>query len=284
MKNVLSNEIIRALVFTLLMPVYAFATTGTMIVTTNTVLTEDHFGNIVVSANGITLDCKDFKVKGSGTGYGIDIVGRSGVSVRFCHTENFGVGFRLQDSSNSILFKNSSTQNFSTTGGFYVKNCHGGIMISRNTSFRNIKGRGIAVENSSGVIVSKNDVHHNGFRGLQVGNSTGVLLEKNTVSDNGSAGVVIYQSSKITVEKNTVVNSAYEGFAIMGTKDSKFEKNKANDNNTFGFRVSGGSNNLFEKNTAFGNGSLDLQDYSCPTLANTWTSNLFDTASCPGIN
>jgi len=152
-------------------------------------LTEDHFGKIIINANGVTLDCKDFKITGTGTGYGVDIVGRSGVTVTQCHTANFGVGFRLQNSSNSVLEKNSSTQNFSTTGGFYVNNCHGGILITKNTSFRNIRGRGFAIQSSSGVVVSKNDALNNGFRGLQVGSSTDVLLEKNKVTNNGSAGI-----------------------------------------------------------------------------------------------
>jgi parallel beta-helix repeat protein len=284
MKDVLFANIVKILGFFFFTPIYAFATTGTMSITANTILTEDHFGKIIISANGVTLDCKNFKVVGTGTGHGIDIDGRLGVSVKFCHTQNFGVGFNLQNSSNTILFKNSSTQNFSTSGGFFIKNCHNRIMISRNTSFRNIRGRGFAIESSSGVIISKNNAHHNGFRGIQVGNSSNILLEKNEASNNGSAGVVIFNSFKITAEKNIVQKSTYEGFAILGTKDSKFEKNEAKNNNTYGFRVSGGSNNLFEKNTAYSNGVLDLLDSSCPSLSNTWISNSFNTANCLGIN
>jgi len=264
-------------------PIYAFATTGTRIITTNTVLTEDHIGKIVINADGVTLNCKDYKVKGTGTGYGIDVVGRSGVSVTHCHTENFGVGFRLQDSYNSDLTENSSTRNASTSGGFYVKSSHD-ILISKNTSFGNIRGRGFAVRNSRDLTLSKNDAHNNGFRGIDVGESTDIFIEKNTVTDNGSAGVVLYNCSRITVEKNTIENSAYQGFYLLNVKNSRFEKNKANKNNTYGFDVSGGSNNLFDKNTAKNNGSLDLQDSSCPSLANIWTSNLFGTANCAGIN
>jgi len=283
-KEVLSKNILGLLGFLLLMPVCVFATTGTMVITTNTVLTEDHVGKIVINANGVTLNCKDYKVKGAGTGYGIDVVGYSGITITECHTGNFGVGFRLQNSSNSTLTKNSSTQNESTSGGFYVKNSHGGIMISKNNSFGNIRGRGFAVRDSSGVTLSKNTAHQNGFRGIDVGTSTDIFIEKNKVTNNGSAGIVLYSCSNITVEKNTTENSSYEGFALLNVRNSKFEKNNANNNNTYGFRVSGGSNNVFEKNTAYGNGSLDLNDSSCPNLANTWTSNLFNSANCPGIN
>jgi hypothetical protein len=35
----------------------ASATSGTLVITSNTTLTEDHTGNIVIGADGVTLDC-----------------------------------------------------------------------------------------------------------------------------------------------------------------------------------------------------------------------------------
>jgi len=284
----------------------ALGTTGTLNITADMQLVEDHFGNIVIAADGIKLDCARYTVQGSGTGFGIDIVGRTGVTVNNCHVEKFGVGFRLENSSNTTLSNNSATLSNSTSGGFLIRNCHGGIKIEKNESFRNKKGRGFALRNSSGVVMEKNDAHNNGFRGFDVGTSSKITLEKNEAADNGSAGIVVYSSSKITMIKNDVTNSAFEGFALLGVSASRFEKNTANHNNTFGIRVSGGSANTFEKNTtnnngragiylqstgntlekntAMGSGSnFDLQDTSCPTPANTWINNQFGTANCPAI-
>jgi len=42
----------------------AHASSGTMVITTDTTLTEDHQGNILVSANKVTLDCAGHVVSG----------------------------------------------------------------------------------------------------------------------------------------------------------------------------------------------------------------------------
>jgi hypothetical protein len=39
-----------------LMPTVS-ATSGTLVITSNTTLTEDHAGEIVIAADGVTLDC-----------------------------------------------------------------------------------------------------------------------------------------------------------------------------------------------------------------------------------
>ena len=42
----------------------AFGTAGTMVVSTDTTLTEDHQGQIVVNGSGVTLDCAGHRVTG----------------------------------------------------------------------------------------------------------------------------------------------------------------------------------------------------------------------------
>jgi len=64
----------------------ARASSGTMVITTDTTLTEDHQGNILVNANKVTLDCAGHTVSGPGVpGFngGIEVAGGlSGVTVR----------------------------------------------------------------------------------------------------------------------------------------------------------------------------------------------------------
>ncbi len=50
-----------------LLPIPAHATTGTMIINSNTKLTEDHTGDIIIAADDVTLNCKGHKVIGPGS-------------------------------------------------------------------------------------------------------------------------------------------------------------------------------------------------------------------------
>ena len=56
----------------------------TLTITSNTKLTQDHWGAIVIAANRVTLDCANHLVTGSGTGNVILIDGHSGVTVKNC--------------------------------------------------------------------------------------------------------------------------------------------------------------------------------------------------------
>jgi hypothetical protein len=67
----------------------AGATSGTMTITTDTVLTEDHDGVIVIAADGVTLDCAGFTVTGfPDLWYTILVPGRDDVTVRNCNVTN----------------------------------------------------------------------------------------------------------------------------------------------------------------------------------------------------
>ena len=54
----------------------------TLIVTADTTLTEDHDGNVVLDADGVTLDCNGRTVTGADAGIGILLVERNGVTVQ----------------------------------------------------------------------------------------------------------------------------------------------------------------------------------------------------------
>jgi len=56
----------------------ASATTGTLAITGDTTLTEDHLGNVVVAADGVTLDCAEHSISGGGFA-GIRVDFRRGV-------------------------------------------------------------------------------------------------------------------------------------------------------------------------------------------------------------
>ena len=59
------------------LPATASATSGEMHVTQNTVLTEDHSGEIVIDADNVTLDCAGHLVTGTGIWFVILVDGHT---------------------------------------------------------------------------------------------------------------------------------------------------------------------------------------------------------------
>ena len=90
----------------------ASATSGTLVITSNTLLTEDHQGSIVVARNGVTLDCAGHTISGAGagSGAGVDLSGRNSVTVLNCEVANFDFGFLLVRTQSSTL-KSSIAEN-----------------------------------------------------------------------------------------------------------------------------------------------------------------------------
>jgi len=210
-------------------------TTGTLIITEDTTLTEDHLDRIVVVANGVTLDCKGFSVTGSGrfSGVGISIFS-TGVTIKECHVSNFFEGFRLHpSSSDNILIRNTANNNFSN--GFAIQTSSRNI-FKKNTSNDNgvnftFGGAGFAFDSSSDNVLKQNTSTGNITNGFAFGHSfgpspsTGNVLEKNTAIDNGNWGFVLVSgASNNVLKKNTSTNNSIDGFNLQSSHGNILEK------------------------------------------------------------
>ena len=92
-----------------LLPGQALANgTATMRVTSNTTLTDDFVGSVVIARDGVTLDCQGHSIIGNGNGRGVLVDKRSGVTVRNCDVSNFVTGFVVASTSQSTFEYNSS--------------------------------------------------------------------------------------------------------------------------------------------------------------------------------
>lgn len=54
-------------------------------IATDTTLNEDHHGQVLISADNVTLDCAGHDVVGTGDLTGVSLHGRTGVRVRNCN-------------------------------------------------------------------------------------------------------------------------------------------------------------------------------------------------------
>ena len=151
-------------------------TVGTLFLTEDTTLTENHEGNIIVDANDVTLDCHGFTVSGTGSGNGIELTNRSGVRVRRCNVQGFTVGFSITGSSNNRFEENMSENN--VRNGFQ-------ILFSSNNMFKeNMSGNnvlnGFRIAGSSSNTFTKNISGNNDLRGFSLSVSSSNTFTENT--------------------------------------------------------------------------------------------------------
>src|SRR2546426_699893 len=217
---------------------------GTLIITSNTTLTENHHGTIVIDADNVTLDCAGDTVFGPGEpGYSGGInVGylRTGVTVTQCTVTGFDV--------NGIFAAAASN-------GRYEAN-----IIYGNAA------NGMHLDNGSNNIVVGNTSRSSGGIGIVLTRSSGSRIEGNRVEDNSVwAGIALFDGS-------------HDNVVLQNTADRNgFTGNTANNNDTFGFVLFGGSSsNTFTDNVARSNGFFDAWDEGSGT-GNVWLSNNFGT-------
>jgi len=192
----------------------------TLTITTDTTLTEDHFGEIVIDADGVTLDGDGHMVIGPGPDIfiwdpnmedlswpiGILIEGRTGVTVKNCHVTGFGDGFFLNDSDGNTLKANTANDNAFI--GFILSSSSNNILLN-NTANGNGDGAGFALERSFGNTLKGNTAKDND-QGFTLEESSGNIFEANMAKDNTRSGFTVGFSSNNTFFHNNLINNTIQ--------------------------------------------------------------------------
>ena len=183
-------------------------TMGQMLITTDTVLTENHIGNVVLTADDITLDCTGHTITGPG------IVGTAGVTndtqngntVTNCHVIGFVRCFFVQIASDNLLTDNSATD---CEVGFNLSNADRNI-LRNNTAIGNT-GAGIGLSLSSNNRLMQNDIYQSFNIGIALVQSDSNKLIDNTVVHGTFGGIKIQESDKNSFTRNTVCGNDVNG-------------------------------------------------------------------------
>lgn len=290
--HVLTERVEAALVLLLsislsssLIPAVAGVVSCGATLTSDTVLTADLLNctslGIAVGADGITLNCQGHAISGTppnpfNQGTGIRLAFRQNVTVENCEVRSFFYGFELYNSSRSVLFRNTSHDNFS---GFCVYNgssrnlirnntahdnngvgtCAGGISleaasnnnITSNLVYANVEG--VILRGGSSNLLSYNIAYANSD-GLTVGGS-GSIARSNVVYgtgiSGGTTGILLIGAASCTVERNDIHDDQYGIFVGGGSVNNVLSGNKLYRNQD-GFNV-GHSSNMFSSNLVYAN-------------------------------
>jgi parallel beta-helix repeat protein len=210
--------------------------------------TGNNYAEIVVERDDIVVDGAHHVVQGVENGTGIDISGRSNVTIKNTRIEKFQYGIRLDSLSYNSIFKNNvitdndigillrwSSNN--TISGNNITGNHYGIRIHRSSNNNsifdnNITGNadsGIWLGSSSGNSIFGNNITANEYNGIQLGSTSGNSIFGNKIRANADSGIWLGSSSGNSIFGNNVTANEYNGIYLSGSTGNSIFGNNIRD-------------------------------------------------------
>jgi parallel beta-helix repeat protein len=227
------------------LPANAAASSGTMSITSDTTLTEDHNGTIIIDADDVTLNCQGRRVSAGGDfSNGIVAAGVRNVRVVNCWVTGFFEAITLFDTQGVILENNEIVD-----GETAILARGGGVLtITGNTIFRNTVG--VDIQDCSQVFVSNNLVAYHRGEGITLRSVIDAYIENNPfIGHNGSDGLDVESGTLIRITNNRIGSNGGHGVDLRMSNSCTVQHNDLRHNASGPFRVMGGSDNITEPNT-----------------------------------
>jgi parallel beta-helix repeat protein len=218
--------------------------------------------SIVIERNNIMVDGQGYELSGPGfPGYrGIDLSGRSNVTIKNMEIKAFDYGIYLAGSSNNtITWTNMSTNNYN---GIYLIGCANNNNILGNKITAN-NAEGIYLTDSSDNIVTANEIRNNkyGIR-LHMFSDNNTIAQNNITASSGGSIYLTASSNYNNIAANTITNNG--GYIyIAGSANNTVAGNSVTKNGDGIFLDSSSDNNTIIGNTVASNGGgISLRYYS----------------------
>jgi len=209
---------------------------------------------IVVERSNIVIDGAGYALRGTGIGKGIDLSGRTHVTVRSMRIEGFADGIWLSGSTYSNITANTLTSNYDD-----------GVDLRDSSDYNSIVGNNITDNHQDGIelwssshnSIAENSISQNHLHGVWTyDNSNYNDISKNTISENHYDGVDLLSSSNYnTVNNNTVENNHDDGITILSSSYNSVYQNQF-------------INNTNQVNT---DSSISTWDEGYPSGGNFWS-------------
>jgi parallel beta-helix repeat protein/surface protein len=185
---------------------------------------------LIIDADNITLDCAGYTLTGDGTGDGIYLSGRTGVTINNCTTNVFSYGMHLSYSTNNTI--NNATADANTSTGFMFDTGSNDNTLSSSTASLNTP-YAVFFRSNSGNTITGNQFNSNG-QGPTLENSNTTTITNNTVSLSTYDGMHIWQSDSNIINSNTISSNTVNGISLYNSNLNTISNNYFNNtNNTF---------------------------------------------------
>jgi len=222
-------------------PIY---TTDNITYTLTGNITADADG-IVVERDSIVVDGASYTVQGTGAydSKGIELSGRSNVTIRSMEVRTFDYGILLDSSSNNTASGNNITNN-------YV-----GIMLLVSSNNNSISGNTITGNQGYGIM-------------LDWSCNNNCMSENNITNNLG--GITLSSSSNNSISGNNITANNHIGIALSSSSNNNMSGNKVS-NSGVGFQLSSSSNNSISGNVFVGCG-LHVPDSYGNVVVDNWVN------------
>jgi parallel beta-helix repeat protein len=220
--------------------------------------------SLEINRDNVTLDFNGATLRGTGSGTGIKINGKSYVTIKNGAIENFSFCMTLNNSSQNAI-ENMRWQN--NTYGIYLSENSNYNTITNCTATNN-KQVGIGLNSSSHNTISNNILEYNEV-GIDVKYGSCFNVADNNVASNQKfeSGIQLAGSACNNQITNNTTNSNYWfGIIIDSNSDNNLiENNVTNLNKGSGIKIlSGSDHNTIENNTALYNVAEQIaEDGTC---------------------
>jgi parallel beta-helix repeat protein len=234
------------------------------------VLTSSIQSSIIVEKSSITIDGKDFVIKGQGLfqSKGITLNRMFNVTIKNIVIEGFYYGVWISEAYNNTILNNTLRMN--TGRAIWLGHSNNNI-ITKNKLIEN-KGRGIMLENSNANIIENNSIIGNGCDPIIVSHSHGNRIGRNFVVKNNGRGIWLGYSCNNTLTENEIAENNYSGIQLYYSNSNLIFGNIVFKNNIYGIQLSNSSlNHIYNNN--FINNTIPLQ---VDLLINYWDNGFLD--------
>ena len=196
----------------------AGATSGTLVITSDTTLTEYHHGSIVIAADNVTLDGAGHAVYGpSFLFHGVLVSGHSGVTIKnvrasgFNQGAGFYVGFTPVPTSGITLVNNVAEGD---GVGFALDRVASSTLVGNTSNNHVTNGFAVTTSSNQNVLVDNSASNNDGHGIVFVGSSQN-RLEGNSATGNGLEGVGLFAGSSNTLIGNRAEETDFRASSSM---------------------------------------------------------------------
>jgi len=188
-------------------------------------LTKDVTEGLVITENNLTLDGAGYTVSGVASGPGVDLSGRTDVTIQNLNVTGCGHGIYLSLSNDCTVtdntvstcvygiylsLSNDCTVTYNTAStcdyGIWLTNSSGNILTGNTAWYNNDHGIGLSPL-SDGNTLTENTASYNDRYGIYLNHSSSNVLSRNTAESNNSCGIYLKESSNY----NTIYNNNFIG-------------------------------------------------------------------------
>jgi parallel beta-helix repeat protein len=196
---------------------------------------------IVVERSNIIVDGVGYTVEGTGASKGIDLSGRSNVTIKNTNVKGFSHGILVYYSSNNSISGNNITASYED-----------GILID-SSSYNSIMGNIIENNRDNGIMLSyssnnsmfENKITNN-VEGIYLPFSPNNSIVANNITENSDHGIFLDYSQNNTVSGNRIANNQ-EGILLFFSNYTLITANNMT-NNSIGIRPLSSGFNYISKN------------------------------------